>query len=566
MFRHRALRHAVVLCALIGTSFFAGPSTAPVAAAPAPLTSSELSHRLTAEVMGYLPYWELNDRTVGNLDYNRLTTIAFFSVGWDSAGHLVTSAPGYTALMSTRATTVINAAHAAGVRAIVSFTSFGSAKNAAFFGTSTAASTARSTFIREAAALVVSRGLDGADLDVELISGTYFGAYASTAGRLTSRMRQTNSIAYSTVATNANVSGARMASRALAAGVSRAFMMGYNYRTALASPVGSIDPRVRAGGGLSLSTSLDLYADEGAPLGRVLLGLPFYGRTWQTVDTRMRATRVSGTKGVVFLIRNLSALRTQGTVLASDYDTVESSARLVRRVDGKIYQTYYDSTRSLAAKFALVYSRHLAGIGFWTLGYEGGSDSYWNLVGKTFGPPVISSVRVRPSPSNTRHVRVFTTWADHDHPATLMRLANAGTGIWTSWRTISSNTWLTLPASSVPVRRTIRVQLRDSAGALSAIKSATVYYDPVKPKMTRLTLWWSTTASAWRIRYAATDVGSGVASYRIRIYRNGAWTVVQPERTTSTYTIRLPHSANVKVGVAAHDRAWNISVGLYRSS
>jgi spore germination protein YaaH len=562
MFRHKALRHAVVLCALLGSTLFVGPSNSPVSAAPAPLRSSELSHRLTAEVMGYLPYWELNDRTVANLDYNRLTTIAFFSVGWNSAGHLVTTAPGYTALMSDRATTVINAAHAAGVRAIVSFTSFGYDKNAAFFSNSTA----RATFVREAAALVVSRGLDGADLDVELIKGTYFGAYAATAGSLTTRMRQTNPIAYSTVATNANTSGAQMASRALAAGVSRAFLMGYNYRTALTSPVGSIDPRVRAGGGLSLTTTLDMYAAAGAPLKRVLLGLPFYGRTWQTVDTSMRANRVSGTKGAVFLVRNLTALRAEGTILAADYDTVESSARLVRRVDGKIYQTYYDSTRSFAAKFALVYSRGLAGIGFWTLGYDGGGDNYWNLVGKTFGPPVISSIRVRPSPSNTRHVRVYTTWADHDHPATLMRLANAGSGIWTSWRTISANTWFTLPASRVPVKRTIRVQLRDSAGALSSIKSATVYYDPVKPKMTRLTLWWSTTASAWRIRYSATDVGSGVESYRIRIYRNGVWTVVQPERTTSSYTIRLPHSANFTVSVAAHDKAWNISTGLYRSS
>jgi spore germination protein YaaH len=561
MFRHKALRHAVVLCALFGSAIFVGPATPPVSAAPAPLRSSELSHRLTAEVLGYLPYWELNDRTIANLDYHRLTTIAFFSVGWNSAGHLVTTAPGYTALMSDRATSVINAAHAAGVRTIVSFTSFGYDKNAAFFSNSTA----RSTFVREAAALVVSRGLDGADLDVELIKGTYFSAYASTAGSLAARMRQTNSIAYSTVATNANTSGSQMAARALAKGVSRAFLMGYNYRTALASPVGSIDPRVRAGGGLSLTTTLDMYHAAGAPMKRVLLGLPFYGRTWQTVDTSMRAARVSGASGEVFLNRNLSTLRAEGTIVTSDYDSVESSARLVRRVDGKIYQTYYDSTRSFAAKFALVYSRGLAGIGFWALGYDGGSDSLWNLVGKTFGPPVILSVRIAPSPTNKRGVRVLTTWADHDHPATLMRLANGRTGTWSPWRPISSDTWLTIPASSVPIRRTVRVQIRDSGGALSTIRNPTVYYDPVKPRMTGLTLGWSPTAGAWRIRYSASDVGSGVASYRIRIYRNGVWTVLQTARTSTSYTIHLSRSSHFRVAVSAHDRAGNLSAGMYRS-
>ena len=562
MFRHKALRHALVLCALLGSTLFVGPATPTVSAAPSPLRSSQLSHRLTAEVMGYLPYWELNDRTVANLDYNRLTTIAFFSVGWNSAGHLVTTAPGYTALMSDRATTVINAAHAAGVRTIVSFTSFGYDKNAAFFSNTTA----QATFVKEAAALVASRGLDGADVDVELIKSTYFGAYASTAGKLAAKMRQTNSIAYATVATNANTSGAQMAARALAKGVNRAFLMGYNYRTSLANPVGSIDPRVRAGGGLSLTWTLDAYHAAGAPLKRVLLGLPFYGRTWQTVDTSMRAARVSGTEGAVFINRNLTSLRAEGTFVASDYDSVESSARLVRRVNGKVYQTYYDSTRSFAAKFALVYSRGLAGIGFWALGYDGGNDSLWNLVGKTFGPPVINSVRVIPSPTNTRHVRVLTTWTNHDHPATLMRVANAGTGVWSSWRTISSNTWMTLPPSSKQIRRTVRVQIRDSGGAVSTIKSGTVYYDPVRPYMTSLTLWWSATAGAWRIRYSAIDPGSGVASYKIRIYRNGAWTTVQAARTSLTYTIRLSHSANFKVGVAARDKAGNLSVGFYRNS
>ena len=560
MFRHKALRHAVVLCALIGSTLAVGPSYAPVSAAPAPLRSSQLSHRLTAEVMGYLPYWELTDRTIANLDLNRLTTIALFSVGWNSAGHLVTTAPGYTAVMSDRATNLINAAHAAGVRVIVSFTSFGYDKNAAFFSNSTA----RSTFVREAAALVASRGLDGADLDVELIKSTYFGAYASTAGSLATRMRQTNSIAYSTVATNANTSGSQMAARALAAGVSRAFLMGYNYRTALANPVGSIDPLVRAGGGLSLSVTIDLYASAGAPLKRVLLGLPFYGRTWQTVDTSMRAARVSGTSGEVFLNRNLSALRNEGTIVTSDYDTVESSARLVRRVDGKIFQTYYNSTRSFAAKFRLVFTRGLAGIGFWTLGYDGGADAYWDLVGRTFGPPVITSFSIRPAPTNTRHLRIYTRWTEYDRPATEMRIGN-GHGTWTAWRPISTDTSYSIPSSSVPVRRYVQVQIRDAGGALSAVKTGSVLYDPIRPKMTGLTLWWSTTANAWRIRYAATDVGSGVASYRIRLYRNGTWTVLEAARTKTSYVIHLSRSAHFTVAVSAHDRARNPSYGLYRS-
>ncbi|MDQ2964865.1 MAG: glycosyl hydrolase family 18 protein, partial [Chloroflexota bacterium] len=414
------IRRLLAALALVGSTLASG--AAPAAAAPAlsPLSAGQLSHRLTAEVMGYLPYWELDDTTVAGLDYARLTTIAFFSVGMDDAGHLDRTAAGYTALMSDRATSVIEAAHAAGVRTIVSFTSFGAEKNAAFFSNVDA----QATFVAEAAALVASRGLDGADLDVELLNGTYFPAYAATAGALAAQMRTTNPIAFSSVATNANVSGARMASRALAAGVDRAFLMGYHYRSAGASSVGSIDPVVHATGGLSLSASLDLYAAEGAPLGRIILGLPLYGRTWQTVDASLRAARVAGVPGEVFFFRDLPTLLAEGTVLANDLDTVESSARLARQVDAAIYQTYYDTPASFGPKFALVFSRGLAGVGFWALGYDGGDPAYWNLVGATFGPPTLNSIQIAPAPTNSRTVTVSITWTDHDRPATEMRLAN----------------------------------------------------------------------------------------------------------------------------------------------
>ena len=559
MLRH-ALTALALAFALVGSTLASGVAPAAAATPPAPLTAGQLSHRMTAEVMGYLPYWELKDATVAKLDYARLTTIAFFSVGMDGDGHLDRTAAGYRALMSDRATAVIEAAHAAGVRTIVSFTSFGAEKNAAFFSNAAA----QATFVTEAAELVASRGLDGADFDVELLSGTYFGAYAATAGALAARMRTVNPIAFSSVATNANVSGSRMASRALAAGVDRAFLMGYNYRTAGAATVGSIDPVVHHAGGLSLSVTLDMYAAAGVPLNRVLLGLPLYGRTWQTVDVSLRAARVAGEQGDVFFFRDLATLRAEGTVLAEDTDPIESSARLVRQVGPSIFQTWYDTPATVAPKFALVFSRGLAGIGFWALGYDAGNSTWWNLVGSTFGPPTVTSMKIAPSPTNTRVVTVSITWTDHDRPATEMRLAN-GTGNFSAWRPVAAETTWTLPASTVPMKRYVRVQLRDGADARSAIKRTLVLFDPTKPKMSSLRLWWSASLKAWRISYAATDTGSGVASYRIRVQQNGVWTYLATGRTATAFTIKLPRSAHFKVAVNAVDRAGNVSAGAFRS-
>jgi GH18 family chitinase len=370
------VRHAPALVALVGSALLATGSSLPINPPPAPLPAAAVKSSQATEVIGYLPYWELNSATAAGLDYERLTAIVFFSVKMDRHGQLVTTAPGYRALMSDDATHVIDAAHEAGVRTLVSFTSFGTKQNARFF----ADAAARQTFVGEAAALVSARGLDGADLDVELLGGAWFDEYAATAGELAAAMRRSNPPAYSTVATNGEVSGALMAALAIRAGVDRAFLMGYDYRTAETDPVGSIDPLLRFDGGLSLSSSLDLYEAAGVPLDSVVLGLPLYGRTWETVDASLHARRSAGARGQLFLLRDLPQLRQQGTILADDFDVQESSGRLVREVGGKVYQTYYDSPRSLETKFGVATSRGLAGVGFWTLGYDGNSGAPWDLI------------------------------------------------------------------------------------------------------------------------------------------------------------------------------------------
>jgi spore germination protein YaaH len=184
-----------------------------------------------------------------------------------------------------------------------------------------------------------------------------------------------------------------MAARALAAGVGEAFLMGYDYRVNGSTTVGSVAPLFRAGGGLSLSASLDLYAGEGVPLDHVILGLPLYGRTWQTAGPALGATRAAGVPGAPFFFRDLAALQGQGTVLAADVDTLESSARLVRDVDGTTYQTYYDTPATVAPKLALVGARGLAGVGFWALGYER-DPAWWSQVGETFGAPAVTASAV----------------------------------------------------------------------------------------------------------------------------------------------------------------------------
>ena len=249
--------------------------------------------------------------------YDLLTTIAFFGVSYRSDGSLDTSRPGYKAYQNGFATDIITRAHAAGVRTVITFQGFTLSRNDAFL----ANPVARATFVQQAVALMTARGADGANLDIEGLDNQYFPAFGQLGAELKAAALAVNPNAQISVATNANVSGARMAAAALAAGVDRAFLMGYNYRVAASSPVGSIDPIVRADGGLSLTASLDLYAQYGVPLDRVILGVGYYGRTWPTVGPELHAMRQTDTatygSPAVFYPRTLPGAAAGATL---DYD------------------------------------------------------------------------------------------------------------------------------------------------------------------------------------------------------------------------------------------------------
>ncbi len=359
---------------------------------------------LSKEVVAYLPYWVATSRDVPYdpamdpyIVDSRLTDIVLFSVGVRRNGSLKLDTPGAAFVLSPQAAAIITEAHARGIRVLVSFTSGGYQNNARLFGTQAA----MDRFVAEATALVHARGLDGADMDVELIDGAYFDAYAATAGRLKDSLTALDPAARVMVATNGNRSGARMAKRSLAAGADRAFLMGYAYRGPKSSPVGSIAPLGRADDGLDLRDSLALYQERGVPLDQVIIGLPAYGLTWATLGPEMHAERAPArvsAGGRVTLFRD-AATEPLAPGAVQDEDPVEDSARVTwyDAERGTWFQTYYDTPETLRAKYILALAAGTAGVGIWTLGYDAGLPGYPALVRQVFSQPVVGSASVDPA-------------------------------------------------------------------------------------------------------------------------------------------------------------------------
>jgi putative cell wall-binding protein/spore germination protein YaaH len=403
--RHGALASLLVVPLLVG---LLGAPGAPAGSAPAngaalppsgtveagsdpaaPLTEAQLSRRLTREVYGFAPWWELDSAFLSYIRYDLLTTIALFSFGYGSDGRIVESTR-YDRLVGPLGQALIAAAHAQGVRVELSFAfSQTLSVNDAFFVNAVAQATA----ISQTVALVEAMGADGVNLDVERLSADRRPGYAAFAANLRAALRAKNPIATVSVATNGAISGARMAAAALNAGADRAFLMGYSYRTSGTSPVGSNSPLVRFDEGWDLTSSVEAYEDEGAPLDRVLLGLPYYGLSRPTTDDRLHGTLRSVPSGSRpcpwnpgypnLFVRDLARVPAGTTI---GYDSLEHAAWFATRdaTSGIWCQSYVDTPGSLRVKHDLALKRGLAGVGIWALGYDRGRSDYWAALAASF--------------------------------------------------------------------------------------------------------------------------------------------------------------------------------------
>jgi hypothetical protein len=433
----------VLLAAILAIAL--GPRlTRPVAAESTAATVA--AHPAGTELYGYLPYWEMNSTMADYLANVPLTDLELFSVSAGKNGGLHKSEIGYRRITGAIGTRLISEAHARGQRVQLVFTSFTFEKNTPFFGRAsldslddrrgvqklaTPAGTAglpwRRTS-RELVDLATKLGVDGIDVDVELIRGDSYEGYTAFLGDLRGRLDAAIPGAKLTVATMANRAGADLARAAIAGGVDRVFLMGYDYHWSGSDP-GASAPIVRVDDGLSLTSSIVAYADAGVPPSKTLLGLPLFGMSWTVATPSPFAARLASganwfpsnhvaqlsapgfdswfdwPETVEFVANPIVPTASPGASPAPDASGVPGAslapatspapgASAPPPVPTTWQAIFYDSPRTLRPKLALAVSSGFAGAGFWAIGYERGLPGYIELMADfraglvTTAPPV----------------------------------------------------------------------------------------------------------------------------------------------------------------------------------
>ncbi len=331
---------------------------------------------LRREVFGFLPYWELSS----TLDYDTLSTIAYFGVSVGSDGNLYEAGNGWAGWNSSTMTTIINTAHAHGTRVVLTAQAFA-------WGTSEAASqtallsspTARQNAAATIAATVRSRGVDGVDLDFEPIASGQRSNYVLFVQQLRIELDKLQP-GYELTFCATGAPGTYDLPNLLAPGAADAvFIMGYNLRGGDPATAGSIDPLASTLTRYTLTSVVGTYLGQ-VPASKVILGLPWYGAAYSTAASHSLnaavASAVTYGKPVESYYSTLSGLASMSdsTHLGKSYDIGEQTAwtAYYGTFGGQPTwrEGYFDDARALGAKCDAIDGWNLRGVGIWALGYD----------------------------------------------------------------------------------------------------------------------------------------------------------------------------------------------------
>ena len=363
---------------------------------------------LRREVFGFLPYWELSDSST-TLDWEKLSTIAYFGVGADANGNLEirnsdgSTSVGWAGWTSSKMTKVITDAHANNARVVLTVQSFawssgGVTKQKKLLGSATA----RGNLARQIASAVRDRGADGVNLDVEPIVSGYGDEFTALVKAVRAELDAIAPGYQLTFDSMGYIGNYPIEDATGPDGADAVVIMGYDYKGSSSGTAGSIAP---IGGPVyDIADTLAAYTSR-IPASRVILGVPYYGRAWSTATDELNSPTTSAAK----FGSSVTALYETAIGLAADngrrYDPVEGTAWTAyqRENCSATYgcvtgwrQLYYDDAATLAAKYDLVNQYDLRGAGIWALGYDGTRPELYALlkdkfITDTVPPEIISS-------------------------------------------------------------------------------------------------------------------------------------------------------------------------------
>jgi spore germination protein YaaH len=399
--------HAEMLAEHQGVALELAPGERPEPMArPAPLPGistqsvsgdQTLPNALEAEVFGYLPYWMLDAGSLGQLNYDLVSTIAYFGVPALPDGTLQKSGTYWNGWTSSHMTNVINAAHAEGVKVVLTVTMMGwNQTGLTNMATLLNSSTRRVSLANEIAAAVAARNADGVNLDFEPMPGNLEAQYNAFVRAVRTALGSEPDLTVAVTGGSASWGDGYDLPTLVGTGAADALMvMGYDYAWSGSTRAGGVAP-IDSPYMLDVSTAMaDFLA--AVPAHKIIWGVPYYGRAWTTITSSQNSQTCriedSGCEATSWSFRYTDALESIGQH-GRRWDATGQVPWY--RYDSTTYDTwvqgYYDDAQSLDVKYDLIRAAGMRGVGIWHLLMDVGRWELWDELAQNFSALPFSDI------------------------------------------------------------------------------------------------------------------------------------------------------------------------------
>lgn len=345
-----------------------------------------LPNALEAEVYGYLPYWMLDATSLSFLDYELLSTIAYFGVPAQPNGTLQRTGVYWDGWTSTHMTNVINAAHAEGVEVVLTVTMMG------WSGTTNMATllnnpTSRATLAAEIAAAVAERNADGVNLDFEPMPEALQDSYTAFVRQVRAALGADASLTVAVTGGSASWGDGYDLPALVGPDAAEALMvMGYDYSWSGSARAGGVSP-IDSPYILDVDTAMDDFL-AAVPASKLIWGVPYYGRAWTTTGDTLNSQTCAGADTcdpASWAFRYTDALTSIGTH-GRRWDPTGQVPWYA--YESTTYDTwvqgYYDDAPSLDAKYDRIRAAGMRGVGIWHLLMDAGRWELWYELTRNF--------------------------------------------------------------------------------------------------------------------------------------------------------------------------------------
>lgn len=328
---------------------------------------------LNKKVFGWFPYWQ--GSTYTNFKWNLLSDFCYFDYSISpSTGNNTNSS--YAWLTSNAVTT----AKANGCKIHICATLFSG------HSTFWASSTAKTTFINNIISDLNARGGNGVNIDFEGMGSSDKTPFTNFIIQLKTALQAANPNYKLSIALYAVDWSGVFDIPALVPYVDDFIIMGYDYYWSGSSQAGPGDPlyNFQTSYNYTLSKTVTYYLNKGVPPSKLLLGLPYYGREWETTSN----TIPSNTTGNFSTSRTYAYVKNNSTgyytTTNKKWDQNSFTPAFVFQVSGAWRQCWIDDDYSMSRRFDFVNQRGIGGIGIWALGYDDGYDDFWQAIQDKF--------------------------------------------------------------------------------------------------------------------------------------------------------------------------------------